>query len=341
MHCNLKMSLAKNINISEKLLDWYKENGRKLPWRKTRDPYTIWLSEIILQQTRIEQGLPYFEKFVTKYPKIQDLAIAEEDEVLRLWQGLGYYSRARNLHFTAKEVVSKKNGEFPSEFNELKKLKGIGDYTASLVVSVCFGVPEAVVDGNVYRVLSRLYGIDTPINTTQAKKEFKSLANKIIDKKHPGDFNQAIMDFGAMVCKPANPDCDNCALKAVCFANENNLQKVLPKKLPKQKSKERYFHYFVIEKDAKVLINKRTNDDIWKNLFEFPMTETKNSKQIYPQLVYEIKHKLTHQNLNIWFYKIDWIPEKSDDYKWVYVSELEKFAFPKPIDSYIKRFLSR
>jgi A/G-specific adenine glycosylase len=335
------LDLKKKFDIADILLKWYKENGRELPWRKTRDPYIIWLSEIILQQTRIEQGLPYFEKFVSKYSKVEDLANASEDEVLRLWQGLGYYSRARNLHFTAKEVVSKYKGEFPSEFNELKKLKGIGDYTASLIASVCFGVPEAVVDGNVFRVLSRLYGIETPINTTKAKKEFKELANQIIDKESPGDFNQAIMDFGAMVCRPANPDCNSCALKSACTAQKNSLQNELPKKLPKQKSKERFFHYFVIEKNEKVLISKRINDDIWKNLFEFPMTETKNSKYIYSEMVYEVKHKLTHQNLNIRFYKTDLIPDKSDDFKWVKVTDLEKYAFPKPIVSYIKRFLNR
>jgi A/G-specific adenine glycosylase len=245
------MSLAKNKEISVKLLDWYKKNGRELPWRKTHDPYIIWLSEIILQQTRIEQGLPYFEKFVSKYPKVKDLANASEDEVLRLWQGLGYYSRARNLHFTAKTIVQDYQAQFPNSFNEIKALKGVGDYTASLIASVCFGVPEAVVDGNVYRVLARLFGIETPINTTKAKKEFKELANQIIDKESPGDFNQAIMDFGAMVCRPANPDCIHCIFKTVCKANQNKLQTVLPKKLPKQKSKNRNFHYFVFQKKVK------------------------------------------------------------------------------------------
>ena len=215
------------------LINWYSIYKRDLPWRHTKSAYNIWLSEIILQQTQIKQGLPYYEAFVEHYPTIFDLAKANESEILKLWQGLGYYSRARNLHYTAKTIVETFNGEFPKSYQELLKLKGIGDYTASAIASICYNEATAVVDGNVYRVLARHFGVKTPINSTIGKKEFKALASQLINKKNPADYNQAIMEFGARQCKPKSPDCSSCPLNSSCVALQNNWVDTLPIKLKK------------------------------------------------------------------------------------------------------------
>jgi len=263
--------------FSKKIAQWYEQNKRELPWRETKDPYFIWLSEIILQQTRVNQGLPYYKKFVEIFPTVQSLANAPEQRVLRLWQGLGYYSRARNLHKCAKQVVAHYNGQFPSSFEELKKLPGIGDYTAAAIASIAFGEQVAVVDGNVYRVLSRVFGIDTPTNTPQGKKIFFELASKLIPKENPDLFNQGIMEFGALYCTPKNPLCEECIFKSSCIARKNNLQGVLPLKNRIKKIRKRYFYYYVIQKGKSFMMKKREEKDIWHGLYDFYLVEKKRS----------------------------------------------------------------
>ncbi len=274
---------------------WYSNNKRILPWRQTKDPYYIWLSEIILQQTQVKQGLPYYEAFVSKYPTIFDLAKANESDVLKLWQGLGYYSRARNLHATSKHIVEALNGTFPASYKELLKLKGVGDYTASAMASICFNEITAVVDGNVYRVLSRYFEIDTPINSSKGAKEFKALAQKLIDKKNPAEFNQAIMEFGAVQCRPKNPDCNACPLQDGCLAFNKNRVDKLPVKIKSAKAKKKHFNFLVfISKDQKTILEKRKGKGIWQNLYQFPLVET-SKEQSYGSFK---KHIQSHHLLN-------------------------------------------
>lgn len=264
-----------NNFFSKQLLVWYYQQKRDLPWRKTKDPYRIWLSEIMLQQTRVVQGSPYYEKFITHFPTIFDLAKADEENVLKLWQGLGYYSRAKNLHQTAKTIAFDYKGNFPDDYNGLLKLKGVGDYTASAIASICFGEPCAVVDGNVYRVLGRYFAVDTPINSSQGISLFKKLANQLIDKEQPATYNQAIMDFGALQCKPKNPDCERCIFADSCLAFAQKKVAELPVKINKTKIRKRFFNYLVVfDKQQKTLLNKRLEKDIWQGLFEFPLVET-------------------------------------------------------------------
>lgn len=308
-----------NFHFSKKLILWYLAHKRDLPWRTTAIPYYIWLSEIILQQTRVEQGLPYYQAFVNEYPTVDNLANASEEEVLKLWQGLGYYSRARNLHATAKYISNELNGVFPISYKELIKLKGVGDYTASAIASICFNEVTAVVDGNVYRALARYFGIFTPINTSLGTKEFKNLAQQLIDADNPGDHNQALMEFGARQCKPQNPDCDTCIFNDSCIALQQKNISILPVKLKKTKVKNIYFNYIVlISKNEKTFLQKRIGKGIWQNLYEFPLIETEkdfniselNSLPIFEDISrkFEIKslvlyneipilHKLSHRNI--------------------------------------------
>lgn len=263
--------------FQQTILKWYDQNQRDLPWRKTLDPYKIWLSEIILQQTRVNQGLPYYHSFIKKYPLVELLANAEEKDVLRLWQGLGYYSRARNLHACSKEIVEKYGGFFPQTYSEIIKLKGIGPYTAAAIASFAYKEPVAVVDGNVTRVLARVYGIDKDFHTPEGKKIFWDLAGSLIDKQNPDQYNQAIMEFGAVHCTPANPSCADCVFKNGCFANIHKLQKLLPVKKKKTKVTARYFQYLVIEYDGKLLFKRRDASDIWQGLYDFYLIENRNS----------------------------------------------------------------
>jgi A/G-specific adenine glycosylase len=260
-------------NISKALTNWYNQNKRELPWRDITDPYRIWISEIILQQTRVNQGMSYYLCFVERFPDIKSLGVAEEDEVLRYWQGLGYYSRARNLHKTAKIITENYNGIFPKNHSDILQLKGIGEYTAAAISSFAYSQPFAVVDGNVFRVLSRVFAIETPIDSTIGKKEFTQLAEKILDKKEPGIHNQAIMEFGALQCVPVQPDCGVCPLQNVCKAYSQNLVDKLPVKATKTKVRERFFNYFYIEYQDKIFIQKRIGKDIWQNLYELPLVE--------------------------------------------------------------------
>jgi A/G-specific adenine glycosylase len=299
--------------FSSKIVEWYDRNKRNLPWRDTTDPYKIWLSEIILQQTRVSQGLPYYQRFVDAYPTIAALASASEQEVLRLWQGLGYYSRARNLHKCAKEISTKFSGRFPGNHDSLKLLPGIGDYTAAAIASFAFKEQVAVVDGNVFRVLSRIYGIETPINSPKGKTAFTELANQLIGSKHPDLHNQAVMEFGATFCTPKNPACENCIFKNSCFAFQNDLQEQLPVKLKLKKSRKRYFHYLVFKKGKSLMMKKRAQKDIWEGLYDFPMIEKADDVDVKKILKSEpclkliskkdiavtdvYKHVLTHQTI--------------------------------------------
>jgi len=297
--------------FSKKIIDWYEVNKRNLPWRETRDPYKIWLSEIILQQTRIAQGLPYYLKFLENFPDVKSLAQAPEDKVLRLWQGLGYYTRARNLHACAKRIEGEFNSVFPTSFQELKKLPGIGDYTAAAIASFAFRESVAVVDGNVFRVLARVYGIDKDISSNEGKAAFALTANKLIPADQPDIFNQAIMEFGALHCTPQNPKCDSCPFKIHCVAYLHEMQSMLPVKLSKQKVKRRYFYYIVITSRGKLLMRKRKPGDIWNGLYDFLLLETNRSvkpdalwkeertlKKMRIEKVSSIyKHVLSHQQL--------------------------------------------
>lgn len=350
----------------KKLIMWYLQNKRTLPWRETKAPYFIWLSEIILQQTRVAQGTPYYLKFIEAFPTIKDLATAPEDEILKLWQGLGYYSRARNLHAAAKHVHFQLNGTFPSTYKELLHLKGVGDYTASAIASICYQEPAAVVDGNVYRVLARVFGIDTPINSTAGIKEFKQLAQLLLDTSQPGTYNQAIMEFGARFCVPQNPDCPKCIFNDTCVAFQQKKVAVLPIKLKKLKVKKRYFNYLVVltEKNT-TFLNQRTQKGIWQQLFEFPLVESlKEVSAAQLQTIEEYKemaeelyitsvtlynetsvvHKLSHQHLYTRF----WIAEvaatdKNKQHERVEVpfAEIENFAVPVLIENFITSFFNK
>jgi A/G-specific adenine glycosylase len=269
-----------NRYFSLKVAEWYLLHKRTLPWRETKNPYNIWLSEIILQQTRVNQGLPYYKKFIDAFPTVFDLANAPLQKVLRLWQGLGYYTRAQNLHKCAKIVVTKYYGNFPQTFEELKMLPGIGDYTAAAIASFAFGKQVAVVDGNVSRVLSRIHGIDIPINSPAGKRVFFELANKIIPAKNPDIHNQAMMEFGALHCTPNTPQCSDCPFATGCFANKNSLQRVLPVKQRLTKIRKRYFYYFAIQKGKSFLMKRREGKDIWKGLYDFYLVEKNRSSDV-------------------------------------------------------------
>ena len=342
-------------NFSKTLVSWYLKNKRDLPWRNTIDPYKIWLSEIMLQQTRVAQGLPYYLKFVAAFQEVKDLADADEEEVLKLWQGLGYYSRARNLHATAKYVSNELNGVFPDNYIDLKKLKGVGDYTASAIASICYNEPKAVLDGNVFRVLARLYGVDLAINSTEGVKLFSNLSQKLIDIKNPDIHNQAIMEFGATHCSPKKPLCDSCVFNTQCIALNNNKVGELPVKLKKIKVKKRYFNYIVpIINNESTQLNKRPEKGIWANLYEFPLVETENTVD-YEELlgkvkqnelltepfelsmynVKEIVHKLSHQHIYTRF----WIAVSHEEEQQVIpVSEIEKYPVPVLIANFINEF---
>ncbi|HEY3369216.1 MAG TPA: A/G-specific adenine glycosylase [Prolixibacteraceae bacterium] len=336
---------------------WYSNFKRDLPWRNTRDPYFIWLSEIILQQTRIDQGLAYYMKFIEAFPTISHLAHATEDQVLKLWQGLGYYSRARNLHFTAKFITVQYYGKFPDNYHKLLLLKGIGEYTAAAIASISFNQEYPTVDGNVFRVLSRYFGINTPIDTTLGKKIFRELAAELIKGTDPGMHNQALMEFGALQCTPQKPNCLECPLNAQCYAFLTNKTGDLPVKLNKTKQRDRYFNYFVLLLDQYTWLRKRIGKDIWENLFEFPMIETLSPLPIEEllslpevlqligpnQLVVENMedwkiHLLTHQRINYRIITIRLMQAKQmpDDLIRVNKKDIFNFAVPKLLESAIK-----
>ncbi len=335
---------------------------RDLPWRNIRDPYRIWLSEIILQQTRVQQGLPYYERFIEAFPTVEDLAAASEQEVLRLWQGLGYYSRARNLHACAKTIVNELSGCFPDNFNELLKLKGVGNYTAAAIASFAFKEAVPVVDGNVYRVLSRLFGITTDISQASAYKEFAAVAQELIDREQPDLFNQAIMEFGAVHCTPQKPLCLYCPFQPMCHAFAHQQQKELPVKKGKIKTKHRYFHYFLLHnKEGKICMHQRQKKDIWPGLFDFYLLEapsfqepsaikdpllqqllTQNSILIKESAAY--KHLLTHQVLHVKFFELalssegmENFLEKQNEFKAYSLEEINDLPKPILITNYLQK----
>jgi len=337
------------MDFSNRLIYWYLQNDRDLPWRKTKNPYFIWLSEIMLQQTRVHQGLSYYITFTKEFPTVFDLAKASESKVLKLWQGLGYYSRARNLHHSAKYIAKDLDGKFPSTYEEIKKLKGVGDYTASAISSICFNESQAVVDGNVYRVLSRYFGIKTPINSSAGIKEFKELAQTLIDPKQPGSYNQAIMDFGALHCKPQNPLCETCPLNDSCIALAKKTIKQLPVKEQKIKIRKRYFNYLVfISDDNKTMLSERKGKGIWQGLYEFPLIETEkgiSKEELSVQISEkenivlsnenEIVHKLSHQHLytKFWIVKKDVLHE--NQISW---NSIKKYPVPILIANFLENF---
>ena len=316
------------------LLHWFHENGRELPWRQTRDPYAIWLSEIILQQTQVKQGWDYWERFMRRWPTVEDLAGATEDEVLREWQGLGYYSRARNLHFAARQIVAL--GHFPDTLEGIKALKGVGDYTAAAIGSIAFGLPAAVVDGNVYRVLARHFGIDTPINTTDGKKTFAALAQELLPEGEASEYNQAIMDFGALQCTPASPNCAVCPLMESCEAFRTNRVQELPVKLKTLKVRERHLIYVYVRCNGHTAIHRRGPGDIWQGLWEPWLVDSEAAVPSAAILLRQhVKHVLTHRVLYADFYLLEVNERLSlpDDYIWIKESELDDYAKPRLIEN--------
>lgn len=341
------------MEFASVLLEWYRENGRDLPWRQTHDPYAIWLSEIILQQTQVKQGWDYWTRFMHRWPTVEALASATEDEVLREWQGLGYYSRARNLHFAAKQIVAM--GHFPDTLEDIKKLKGVGDYTAAAIASFAFGIPAAVVDGNVYRVLARHFGIDTPINTTEGKKLFAAMAQELLPAGQSpssvvlppsSQYNQAIMDFGAIQCTPASPNCMFCPLVESCVAFRSGTVAELPVKLKTLKVTERHLAYVYIRCNGQTAIHRRGPGDIWQGLWE-PMLLNDELYSLFThhyslRLVKKgVRHVLTHRVLYADFYllEVDERPKLPADYIWIKESELDDYAKPRLIEKLLSSLL--
>ena len=345
------------INLfAPKLIGWYRHQHRDLPWRHTRDPYFIWLSEVILQQTRVVQGLPYYLQFTEAYPTVFDLAAAPEQAVIRLWQGLGYYSRARNLHQTAQFIVNEMNGKFPTTYHKLLKLKGIGPYTAAAIASFAYDEAVAVVDGNVYRVLARIFGIATDITSTEGKKQFAELANELLDTAQPATYNQAIMEFGALQCAPISPDCLLCPFQADCVANATGQISKLPVKIKKTKVRERFFNYFVIIKNQKIALKQRTDRDIWQQLYDFCLVETPEKATSLDDLelsqalqnllntgkitapARSYSHILTHQRIEAQFWQIELTTNDQstlpENLQWYSPAEAEELPKPVLIASY-------
>ena len=348
------------FNFKVKLINWYQTNKRDLPWRSTKDPYKIWLSEIILQQTRVDQGLPYYLKFIKHYPTVKELAEASEEEILKDWQGLGYYSRARNLHAAAKYIALELNGTFPSTYDQILQLKGIGSYTAAAIASFAFNLPQAVLDGNVFRVLSRIWGDSTPIDSSKGKKKFLSIAQQLLDKKTPAEYNQAIMEFGALQCIPLKPNCQLCPFQTDCVAYKTESIHLLPFKEKKIKQKNRFFNYLILENSTDIIVNKRSKKDIWQNLFDFPLIETskeiqlhelakkseyielsKDTLPVHQTTSEQRKHILSHQIIHAKFFHFylestKEVALKNSDYQLINKKNLSDLPIPKLIENYLK-----
>lgn len=350
--------------FTDEIIDWYTRNKRELPWRETQDAYKIWLSEIILQQTRVNQGLPYYVNFVDKFPDVFELANAPIDDVLKLWQGLGYYSRARNMHLAAKKVVADFGGKFPDTYEKLLKLQGIGKYTAAAIASIAYNEAVAVVDGNVYRVLARYFGIDTPIDSTEGIKTFNALANEILEKENPAIYNQAIMEFGALYCKPQNPDCQNCIFSTTCKAFADKTVNLLPVKSKKTSIKKRYFNYLYFDKPGFTYLQKRLEKDIWAGLYEFPLLETEkpviNKNQLknttgFEDIVerqnirfikksFQTVHKLSHRDIEAVFWHIgvdvDFLIKNSRIFE-IKIDTLHGFGVSRLTDRFLNEYLDK
>ena len=347
------------MKISEIILDWYKKNRRPLPWRETKDPYSIWLSEIILQQTRVQQGLDYYLKFMERFPNVHSLASASEQKVIKLWQGLGYYSRARNLLVAARQITGEYNGNFPDTYEEIIKLKGVGPYTAAAIASIAFHQPVPVVDGNVARVISRLFGITEPVNGSAGDKMIRKLAGELLLIEHPGDHNQAMMEFGALQCVPVNPGCEDCPLRHHCSAYREGMVAELPRKIKKQKIRNRYFTYLVIRNGNDTYLSRRTGNDIWKGMYEFPLIEHENKpdeKEILriavemlmlpdddmtiEKISPAILHQLTHRKIHARFLHVRVngvmkdFPSSWEKIRW---DEIGVHPVPRLIDRYLEQ----
>jgi len=342
------------MNFSSILIEWYKINKRELPWRNTINPYFIWISEIILQQTKVEQGIPYYNKFIKHFPTVQKLASADQELVLKLWQGLGYYSRARNLHSSAKFIIKNHQGKFPDNYNEILELKGVGTYTAAAVASFSFGLPYAVVDGNVVRVLSRIYGLNFPFDSTIGKKYFIEIAQKLLDKLRPAENNQAIMEFGALQCTPKSPKCSRCPFTNECVAFRTNTIDKFPIKSKKLNVKKRYLNYFYLKKRKEIFIGKR-NNGIWKGLYDlpfleflFPLTETEVLKSnewntFFKNINYKIisvsnvsVHKLSHQHLYSRFWTLEVNNFELENFSFKKSSKISDLPVPRLLDKFLK-----
>jgi A/G-specific adenine glycosylase len=346
------------MNFTKILERWYEQNKRDLPWRRTRDPYRIWVSEIILQQTRIDQGTEYYLRFIEKFPDIHSLAEADEETVLKLWQGLGYYSRARNMHAAAREIMALYHGKFPRTYDDIRKLKGVGDYTAAAIASIAFRIPSPVVDGNVLRFFSRYFGIHDPVDKAKGKAIVREKVKQLISHENPGNFNEAIMEFGALLCKPV-PDCKICPFKSGCKALRSDKISSLPVKSKKQNQRIRFFHFLVIttrrKKDQYIFIKKRTENDIWKNLFDFPLIErerdlsykdltgTKEWKDLFTGKKVELlnisqpyPHILTHQVIKAKFFHLEVSPQCHLPYPKVAIRDIRNYPVPKLIENYLE-----
>ena len=348
-----------DLEVSRVLIDWYESHKRALPWRETADPYLIWVSEIILQQTRVAQGLDYFLRFTERFPSVRALAEADEGEVLKYWQGLGYYSRARNLHAAAKRIVEHFGGQFPRSYDEVLSLKGVGAYTAAAIVSFAWGDPYPVVDGNVYRVLARLFGMDTPIDSTEGKKQFTELAGRLLDPRRAGSHNQAIMELGALQCVPRNPDCSACPLADRCVAYAEGRVEALPVKSHKTKTRDRYFHYLYLIYNREIWLRRRPAGDIWEGLYEFPLIETEGPMDLaaltqtptfrrwlanagalrFFRPLTDVKHILSHQVLHASFYGIEpeRAPEGLEEYVRIPLADFGRYAIPRLIHIYMEK----
>ncbi|MEX0968389.1 MAG: A/G-specific adenine glycosylase [Bacteroidia bacterium] len=338
--------------LRNNLAEWYKENNRNLPWRENANAYRVWLSEIILQQTRVAQGTPYYEKFIEEFPDVFSLAAASEKQLLLLWQGLGYYTRARNLHRAAKLVSENFNGQFPESYAELRALPGVGDYTASAIASIAFGLPHAVVDGNVLRVLARLFGVEEAVDGPLGRKRCKELAQALLNPEQPGLHNQAVMELGALICKPRNPDCLNCPVKNYCHAYSFGRQTELPVKGKNRSIKERYFHYFLVRNGNRIMLRKRKGKDIWENLYDLPLIELPAPGMIRKAALKHyfmgqsfkfaasenLIHQLTHQRIQARFYEAKGPVEipASSDIIWVAEDEIGHYPQPKLIQNFLK-----
>jgi A/G-specific adenine glycosylase len=346
------------MSFSEIILEWYSVNKRDLPWRRTEDPYLIWVSEIILQQTRIEQGTGYYLRFIEKFRNIKELAAASEEEVLKMWQGLGYYSRARNMHAAARDIISLHHGHFPESYEEILKLKGIGGYTASAIASIVFNLPYPVVDGNVLRLFARYFGIMEPVNSSRCKKEVYTKALQFMDKTRPGTFNQAIMEFGALQCRPGKPDCTICPLNQGCYAYQRGIVGNLPIKAKAQKQRKRYFHYLVFRVGGnKLYLRKRESDDIWKNLYDFPLIETdgpvsadrlmlsdewqnlvKGKEFQFRKRSELFRHVLSHQIIMARFYFIDLTGKLHLPFLLIPFRDLDNYPVSRLVDGLLKNY---
>ncbi|MBO4655195.1 MAG: A/G-specific adenine glycosylase [Bacteroidales bacterium] len=330
------------MQFTDILLHWYAENKRSLPWRGERDVYKVWVSEIILQQTRISQGWEYYLRFIEKFPDLKALAEADEEEVLRVWQGLGYYSRARNMHAAARSVMTEFGGTFPRDYDQVRQLKGVGDYTAAAICSFAYGLPYPAVDGNVLRIICRVYGIHNNIMENRTKKEVTGLCQQLMSGTNPADFNQALMDFGSLQCVPKHPDCENCPCQSECYAFQHEEVELLPVSIKNIRIKNRYFHFFVCVQQDTLMIEKREANDIWKNLYQLPMVETKKNKTLKYRLLYQTKHQLTHQTIQASFYEVPdpaQLPDSPSQRQMVDLKRLAGFAFPKLIVNFFEFFL--